>query len=513
MSLPGWLGPLYSSDEMRALDRWAIEHEGVPSLELMERAGGEVARAILALDNDGPVRVVCGRGNNGGDGLVVARLLREHGLDVDALLLFAPEDLSADAQANLERVAARQVSAADLPSALAGSSIVVDAILGTGFTGSPRSPLDDAIGAVNNTGASVVAVDVPSGVDASTGEVAGTCVEADFTVTFQAPKLGLWIAPGKTHAGRVEVVDIGIPPAGDGRPPEPDAGLIRPAVLGLLPRRVPGGNKFRSGTVLVVGGSTGLTGAVCMASQGAGRAGAGWTRAAVPASLNTIFEVKLTEVMSVPLPDHEGHLIEDAAEDVLEAATRADAVVLGPGMGRTDGAFALAQRLTERIEQPLLVDADGLNALAAVELAPAAGRSGPLVMTPHAGELARLLGTESRSVEARRLASAREAARHADAVVVLKGDDTLVVDGRSGRLAVSRGGSPALATAGTGDVLSGVIAAFIARGLDAFEAACAGVQAHAEAGRVCERRLGAESVIAGDVIEALPNVLRDASQK
>src|SRR2546421_1787109 len=204
-----WLVPLYSADEMRALDRWAIEHEGVPSLDLMERAGGEVARAILALENDGPVRVVCGRGNNGGDGLVVARLLREHGLEADALLLFAPEDLSADARANLERVSAQQVNAADLPTALAGSSIVVDAILGTGFTGSPRAPLDDAIEAVNGAGASVVAVDVPSGVDASTGEVAGACVEADLTVTFQAPKLGLWIAPGKARAGRVEMVDIG----------------------------------------------------------------------------------------------------------------------------------------------------------------------------------------------------------------------------------------------------------------------------------------------------------------
>jgi NAD(P)H-hydrate epimerase len=230
----------------------------------------------------------------------------------------------------------------------------------------------------------------------------------------------------------------------------------------------------------------------------------------VPASLNIVFEVKLTEVMSVPLPDEGGHLTEEAAAGALEAATRADAIVLGPGMGRTDGSFALAQALTERLEPPLLVDADGLNALAAVELAPAARRSGPLVLTPHAGELARLLATESRAVEAHRLASARDAAGRARAVVVLKGDDTLVVDGRSERIAVSPGGSPALATAGTGDVLSGVIAAFMARGLGAFEAACAGVHAHAEAGRVAEGRFGAESVIATDVIEALPSVLRDA---
>jgi hydroxyethylthiazole kinase-like uncharacterized protein yjeF len=503
-----WLEPVYTADEMRALDRWAIEHEDIPSPELMERAGGEVARVIMALELDGPVRIVCGRGNNGGDGLVVARLLREHGLSAEALLLFAPEDLSADARMNLERVEARRVGAEELAAALGHSALVVDALLGTGFNGSPRPPLDAAIEAINGAGARVVAVDVPSGVDASTGEVAGACVRADLTVTFQAPKVGLWIAPGKTHAGRVEVVDIGIPPHGEGRPPLPNAGLIDPAVLDLLPRRAAAGNKFESGSVLVVGASTGLTGAVCMTCEGAMRAGAGWTRAAVPASLNEIFEVKMTEVMSVPLPDRGGHLLEEAAEAVLEAATRADAVAVGPGLGRDEGSFALAQTLVERIEQPLLVDADGLNALAAADLAPAARRSAPLVLTPHAGELARLLGTQSRAVEESRLSAAREAAERSGAVVLLKGDDTLVVGARTTDLAISRAGSPALATAGTGDVLSGVIAAFIARGLDVFEAACAGVYAHGAAGRDAERRLGAESVIAGDVIESLPAALR-----
>jgi hydroxyethylthiazole kinase-like uncharacterized protein yjeF len=505
---PPWLEPLYAADEMRALDRWAIERERIPSLELMERAGAEVARAIIALGLDGPVRIVCGRGNNGGDGLVAARLLQAHGLTANTLLLFDPEELSADARANLERVEALRVGVDKLSAALEGSAAVVDAILGTGFSGSPRPPLDSAIEAINAAGAHVVAVDVPSGVDASTGEVEGACVRADLTITFQASKPGLWIAPGKEHAGRVEVVDIGIPPDGEGRPPVPIAGLIEPSVRKLPPHRAASGNKFQSGSVLVIGGSTGLTGAVCLASAGAMRAGAGWVRAAVPASLNEIFEVKLTEVMSVPLPDRDGHLTEEAAREVLEAAERADAVVLGPGMGRDDGTFALAQALVERIDRPLLVDADGLNALAAAQLGPAARRTAPLVLTPHAGELGRLLDYGSREVEARRLANAREAASRASGIVVLKGDDTLVVGpGDPGPLAVSRGGSPALATAGTGDVLSGVIAAFIARGLDPFEAACAGVEVHRQAGRLVARRLGAESVIASDVIEALPVVL------
>jgi ADP-dependent NAD(P)H-hydrate dehydratase / NAD(P)H-hydrate epimerase len=505
MSERPWIEPLYDAEEMRALDRWAIEHEGVPSLELMERAGGEVARAIIELSADGPVRIVCGRGNNGGDGLVVARLLRERGLEAEALLLFGPDELSPDARANLERTEAREVSVEALPTAIAGSAVVVDAILGTGFTGSPRPPLDVAIEAINRAGATVVAIDVPSGVDASTGEVEGACVSADITITFQAHKLGLWIAPGKLHAGSLEAVDIGIPPDGTDRPAAPGAGLIAPAVLDLLPRRAPEGNKFKSGSVLVVGGSTGLTGAVCMACEAAMRAGAGWVRAAVPASLNAIFEVKLTEVMSVPLPDWEGHLLATAAESVLEAAERAGAVVLGPGLGREEESFALAQELVERIERPLLVDADGLNALAAADLVPAGQRAAPLVLTPHAGELGRLLGKPSAEIEQRRLAAAQEAAERTGAVVILKGDDTLVA-GRGGP-AVNRGGSPALATAGTGDVLSGVIAAFLARGLDVFEAGCAGVYAHAEAGRAAARRLGAESVIAGDVIDALPSAL------
>src|SRR5436190_3158036 len=365
MSPRPWLTPAFGAEEMRALDRWAIEHEGIPSLELMERAGGEVARAIIALDADGLVRIVCGHGNNGGDGLVVARLLREHGLAVEALLLFPGAELSEDARANLERVEAREVAGGALAGAIEGSALVVDAILGTGFSGSPRAPLDAAIEAINAAPASVVAVDVPSGVDASTGEVEGACVSADLTVTFHAPKVGLWISPGKWQAGRVEAVDIGIPPDGRDRPPPPDAGLIDPQVLAALPRRVPGGNKFRSGSVLVIGGSTGLTGAVCLACEGAMRAGAGWVRAAVPASLNEIFEVKLTEVMSVPLPDRDGHLLSGAAPAIAEAAERADAIVLGPGLGRTDETFALVTDLQSALEVPMVGDADALSAVAA----------------------------------------------------------------------------------------------------------------------------------------------------
>jgi len=333
-------------------------------------------------------------------------------------------------------------------------------------------------------------------------------VRARITVTFQCPKIGLWLRPGKGRAGRVEVVDIGIPGSDADAPVAPGNGLIRSSVLELAPPRRPDGNKFVSGAALVVGGSTGLTGAVCLACEAAMRAGAGWVRAGVPASLNEIFEIKLTEVMSLPLADSDGHFAGAAVEQALEAAQRANAVALGPGLGRAKEAFAVARALIERIEQPLVVDADGLNALAKAGIELGASRKAPLILTPHAGELARLLGSDSASVEAHRLASAREAATRAAAVVVLKGDDTIVFDGRGSRFAVSRGGSTALATAGTGDVLTGVTTALLARGLDPFEAACAAVRAHAGAGRIAAESAGPESVIAGDVVAALPTALR-----
>jgi ADP-dependent NAD(P)H-hydrate dehydratase / NAD(P)H-hydrate epimerase len=514
--LPAWLEPLYTAAEMRAVDAWAIEAQGIPSLDLMERAGSETARVVLELAPSGPVRIVCGKGNNGGDGLVVARLLGELGIEAEALLLSDPGDLSPDARANherLERARGRwtRIDAAGLAAALERSGVVVDALLGTGFEGAPRAPIDAAIEAINDAGSRVVAVDVPSGVNASTGEVDGAGVRANVTVTFHGSKVGLWVDPGKSHAGRVEVVRIGVPALHDGAPRVSTAGLIAAGVLGGLPPRGAASSKFSSGSVLVIGGSTGLTGAVCLACEGAMRAGAGWVRAAVPRSLNPIFEVKLTEVMSVPLADDDGALLAGARDAALEAAERADAVVLGPGLGRADPSFELAIELIERLERPLLIDADGLNALAAAGLERAAGRSSPTILTPHAGELGRLLGRPSAEVAARRLHSAREVAERSGAVVVLKGDDTLVVEPAEEVTGVSEGGAPALATAGTGDVLSGVTGAFLARGLGPFEAACAAVRAHAQAGRVAGARLGAECVVASDVIAALPEALGHGS--
>jgi NAD(P)H-hydrate epimerase len=498
-----WLDPLYDAPSMRAVDEWAIERRGIPSLELMEAAGRAVADVAAELAGNGPVRVVCGKGNNGGDGLVAARHLAATGLEVEVLLLAPAAELSEDAAANLRRFEGPVRETDDPAAALRGAGAIVDAIFGTGFEGAPRGPAAAAIEAINAAEAPVVAADIPSGVDASTGEVEGAAVEAAITVTLHAAKLGHWIAPGKRRCGELRVAPIGIP---DDAPGEPAGGLIAERVLELAPRRGPDSTKFSSGEVLIAGGSRGLTGSVCLAAEAAARAGAGYATVAVPADLEPIFEAKLTEVMSVGCPSAEGRLSAAAAKPIAAAAARAAAVVVGPGLGRGDDAAELVAELARRIEAPLVIDADGLNALAG-RLDSPAQRGAPTVLTPHAGELGRLLEVGSGEVAAHRLRSAREAAARSGAVVVLKGDDTIVV-GPDGEPAINGLASPALATAGTGDVLGGMIAAFLARGLAPRAAAAAAVYAHARAGRVAAERVGAtESVIASDVIAAIPRGL------
>jgi len=501
VSLPDWLDPLPDAAEQRALDEWAIHERGIPGLDLMERAGTGLADLAGSLVPEGRVVVLCGKGNNGGDGLVTARVLRSRGREVEVLLLGDAGELRGDALTNLERLP----GAGPVPfsrGGLAGAAGIVDAILGTGFSGEPREPAAGAIAAINAAGALVVACDVPSGVDASTGEVAGVAVRASATATFNAGKPGLWIEPGKTHAGEVTVIDIGIPGGG---PAEPSVGLISARVAALIPRRGRESTKFAAGSVLVCGGSPGLTGAPCMASESAMRAGAGYVTACIPGSLSPVFGSKLLEVMTISLPDTDGSLEPRGVEQVLERADRSDAIALGPGLGRSDGAQEFARQLARAAAIPLLLDADGLNAHAGA-LSLLADRAAATVLTPHAGELARLLETDSASIGARRLESARRAAREAQAIVVLKGDDTLVA-APDDRVAVNRGASSALATAGTGDVLSGVIGAYLGKHMDPFAAACAGVLVHGRAGQLCANEIGHEGVIAGDVIRALPRAL------
>ncbi len=501
MSRPRWLEPLPDAQLMRATDEWAMATKKIPSLELMERAGEGLARVVAEHVPAGRIAVVCGKGNNGGDGFVAARLLRRSGRDVDVLALSPAQWLSEDARAMLAKLPGEAPVAYDA-ALLAKAHGIVDALLGTGSSGAPKDPVARAIEEISGAKGRVIAADIPSGVDASTGEVPGVAVRAVATATFHRAKPGLWIAPGKAHAGAVTVIDIGIP---SGAPGDADAGLITPGVLRDMPRRGVDSTKFSSGSVVIVGGSRGLTGAPSMSALAAMRAGAGYVTVAAPASLELAFSVRLLESMFVGLPEDDGALSPEALKDTQSAVSRADAVVLGPGLGRTPGVQELVRELVQRIDVPLVIDADGLNAVAG-SLDELRHRRWPTVLTPHAGELGRLLEVDSAEVARARLDHACAAAARSKALVVLKGDDTLVAS-TSGGIAISPGGAPALATAGTGDVLAGVTGAMLAKGLSPAHAACAAVYAHLRAGRLAAEPHGPDGVIASDVIAALPAAL------
>ena len=473
MAIPSWLEPLPDAEQQRGIDAWAIADLGIPSETLMERAGTGLARLVAERVPEGPIAVLAGTGNNGGDGHVAARLLSDRGRDVDLVEV-------GDAEPGLGH-------------RLSTCAAVIDALLGTGFHGAPREPVAGAIAAINAAraeGAVVFACDIPSGVDASTGEVEAEAVRADHTVTFHAAKPGLWLSPGKAHAGEVTIVDIGIP-SWD-QPVDVQTGLITEAVLDEVPRRGADSNKFTSGHVLIVAGSVRYTGAPALVSLSASRAGAGYVTVAVPREVVPVLQSKLLEPM---VTDHAG---------AIDLLGKADALVVGPGLGKGSEVAALVRRLCRESGSPVVIDADGLNALAG-DLSFLVQRSAPTVLTPHAGELARLLAVGTDEIGAHRLASARQAAQRSHAVVVLKGDDTIIAH-PDGRTAISPGGVPALATAGTGDVLGGVVGAYLGKGLDPFTAACAGVYAHLRAGALAARFIGQEGVIASDVVTELPRV-------
>jgi NAD(P)H-hydrate epimerase len=414
------------------------------------------------------------------------------------------DDLRGDARTNLDRLPGDPPAAME-PERLDGAACVVDCLLGTGFDGVPREPAATAIGAINAQPAPVVACDVPSGVDASTGEARGDAVDASVTATFHGSKIGLHVAPGAFRAGTVEVIEIGIP---RGAPAPDRAGVIASRALALVPSRTRAGSKFDAGTVLIAGGARGLTGAPCLAAMAAARAGAGYVQVAVPASVEATFELRLLEQMTLALADDGGRHVPDGADEVERLSRRAGCVVIGPGLGRSDGALEFARRAARAVEVPVLIDADGLNAHAGA-LESLRDRRAPTVLTPHAGELARLLDVDSSDISARRLDCARDAAERSGAVVVLKGDDSIVAQ-PGGPVAISPGGTAALATAGTGDVLSGLVGALLAKGLGPFEAAGAGVLAHVRAGDRTADRLGADHVIASDVIDEIPGAMRKA---
>jgi ADP-dependent NAD(P)H-hydrate dehydratase / NAD(P)H-hydrate epimerase len=490
-----WAEPLYTAEEMRAAEA-AYPGE---SVELMERAGTAVAQEVLRrFPAAERAAIVCGTGANGGDGLLVAAELARAGKRAVARIVGSEEKIAGDSAVMLGRARDAGVAFVDEPTP---ADVIVDALFGTGFAGEPRREAAQVIGEINAAAMPVVSVDLPSGVDASTGAAAGPAVQAAVTVTFHALKVGHVVAPGRFHAGETVVVDIGL---------EPGPTRVYRAnrqVLALVPRRTERDNKYSAGSVVVVGGSTGLTGAPSLTSEAALRAGAGIVTACVPASLNPVFEQRLVEVMTRPCPDEDGTMTPEAADEILAAAERAGAVALGPGLGRTEGARALVGFLLDRLEKPVVLDADGLWALAG-HLDWVFAREAATVLTPHAGELGRLLGRPSAWVAANRLDAVQAGADDTGAVVLLKGVDTLVA-GPGRNPTVADLGNAGLATAGSGDVLTGVVASFLAKGMEAGRAAVAAAAACGTASRVAAERHGEAGMIARDVVEALSPALSE----
>ena len=494
--LPGWLDGLYDPDEMRAADRFAMERRGILELELAEKAGAGLAEAAAEIAGGRPIRVVVGPGNNGGDGLVSARLLREAGYEVDVIAPIALDGLDGVPRTNLDRLPGAPPRPFD-PAALEGSGAIVDALLGTGFEGAVREPLAGVIAQINAAGAPVVAADVPSGVNAATGEVEGPAIRAAVTTTNHAPKIGLYVTPATRHAGEVRVVDIGIP---RGAPEAGLVGLISRRVLRLLPTRP----RYASprDAVLIVGGGRASTGAPAMAAEAAMRAGTCYVRAAVPASAAPSMDLRLPGALIHGLQEEDGRHVEAGARTIADLAPGAGAVVLGPGLGEAEGAFSRA--VGSSTEIPMVIEAGGLSAYPSAESF--SERPGPTLLILDEAALGRLLGLSREQVGARRLASARALAERAGAVVVLEGDGC-VVAGPGGPVALGPAASGALATNGTGSVLAGLVGTFLARGMDPFAAAAAAVLARSDAGDLAATRVGAGHTVAGDVIQALPEAL------
>jgi ADP-dependent NAD(P)H-hydrate dehydratase / NAD(P)H-hydrate epimerase len=501
--------PLYTADAMRQVDGLAIEGVGIPGSHLMERAGTAVADEILERYEPEEVVVFCGKGNNGGDGFVVARELFNAGVEVTVVTLARPEEYRGDARLNLDILVQLGLeprlgfsSSGEPESGVVEltemADVVVDAIFGTGFTGAAKGGGGAAIELINEAPGEIVSVDIASGVGADAGAVHGPAVRADLTVALHAAKVGHFVTPGGALSGEVAVVPIGIPPLCD-RPTDVWL-LIEP---GLEPLLVPKGaldHKRSVGTVLVVGGAAGMTGAAHMAAMAALRGGAGLVHATFPDGAEQT--KPYAEVITVRVPGEAGAYTMASRAAVSDEIARFGAVALGPGMGRGDEAQLLVRELLAA-DTPLLLDADALYALGGrPELV--AGRGAPTVLTPHEGELGRLLERPASEIAAHRLDNARAAAQRSNATVVLKGEATIVAD-PSGAAYVVPTGNPGLATPGTGDVLSGAIAAQLAKGLPATDAACLGAYVHGLAADLAaEREVGTEGMVAGDVLKYLP---------
>ncbi len=510
--------PVTTAQEMRALDEATIQGLGLPGVVLMEHAGFGVLLHMEDFFGDlegKKVLVVCGKGNNGGDGFVVARWAMARGAQVEVVLLAQVDQLKGDALVNAsvfkklypDHLHCVTQKLGVLEGLLGWSEIVVDGILGTGLSSGARGLAAQAIELINASGRPVVAIDIPSGLSADTGWIPGPAVDADLTVTFGLPKVAHYTFPAAELVGDLRVVDIGIPPHFVEK-----AGILTHVpeeldVFLLFPPRPLNVHKGRYGHLLGVTGSPGKTGAGIMTARAALRVGTGLVTMGVPLALNCIYESSLLEAMTLPLPDDHGYLVEAALDVILTNLEGKTALAVGPGLDTNPSTVELVRKLLAQVDLPAVVDADGVNALVGA-LDILKERKAPTVLTPHPGEMARLLGTTAREVQDRRLETARDFAREYGVVLVLKGAGTVTAL-PDGRAYINPTGNPGMASGGSGDVLTGIIGGLLAQGMDAGTAAWAGVFIHGLAGDRAAQEKSEVSLLAGDMIEELSNIFKE----
>jgi len=504
---------------MQTLDRRTITEARVPSTVLMERAGEGIVRHLE--EHCGPARgksitILCGKGNNGGDGLVVARLLHRRGAQIHVVLLTPVTDLGRDAATmyrRLVRVTGRTAiirfrSADQVRHLLASSDILIDALLGTGLSSVVTGTYREAIELINSAGKPVIAVDIPSGLHADTGAILGQAIRASLTITCGLPKLGLYVDAGIDQAGVIRVVDIGIPPTYVDAIESRTLLLTSDSAFQSLPQRAPSAHKGIFGHAGIIAGSVGKTGAAAMAARAALRVGAGLVTVATPSSVNDVLEAKLLEAMTMPLPETKARTLARSGLDRVVAFIQArTAIAVGPGLSTHPETVELVQSLMKYLDRPSVLDADALNALA--------GRASlltecktPPILTPHPGEMARLeVDATTQSVNADRIGTARRFARERGVFVVLKGARTVIAR-PEGLVAICPTGNPGMATAGSGDVLTGMIVGLLAQRVLAWEAACAATYFHGSAGDLASQHLGQPGMLAGDLIAQIPYALQ-----